>query len=120
VTGNCPVEIASAGSYPRKYQIHDQSGNAYDAYRMTLEVNPALGQYYGIQGTTWQHPPILNSPSETRTVGGKQLLLYFNGHKLSLVGWRTPQGAYWISNTLTDDLTTAQLLGIAASLTKAG
>jgi LCP family protein required for cell wall assembly len=120
VTGNCPVETASPGSYPRAYQIHDQSGNAYDAYRMTLVVNPALGQYYGVQGTSWQNPPILNSPSETRTVGGKQLLLYFNGHKLSVVGWRTPQGAYWIANTLTDDLGTAQLVGIAASLTKAG
>ena len=33
---------------------------------MTLVINPALGEYYGVQGTTWQNPPILNSPTETR------------------------------------------------------
>jgi polyisoprenyl-teichoic acid--peptidoglycan teichoic acid transferase len=85
---------------------------------MTLALNPVLGQYYAIQGTAWKNPPILNSPTQTRTVGGKQLLEYFNGHKLGLVAWRSPQGVYWISNTLTDDLSTQQMVGIAASLTR--
>jgi hypothetical protein len=83
-------------------------------------MNPALGQYYGVQGTSWQDPPILASPSGTKFVNGKQLLLYSNGSKLSLVAWRTPRGVYWISNTLTDDLTNRQLVAIAASLTRAG
>jgi hypothetical protein len=86
---------------------------------MTLVMNPALGQYYGVQATAWQTPPILNSPSEVRTVAGKQLLLYFNGHKLSLVAWRTPHAVYWVSNTLTDDLSNQQMVTIAASLTRA-
>jgi LCP family protein required for cell wall assembly len=116
---NCPVEIASSGSYPRAYRIHDPSGAPHAAYRMTLEVNAALGQYYGVQGTTWRTPPILGSPTETRTVGGKHLMLYINGHKLSLVAWRTRQGVYWISNTLTDSLKNQQMIAIAASLSKA-
>jgi len=87
---------------------------------MTLVMNPIFGQYYGVQGTTWQNPPILNSPSGTRMVNGKQLLLYANGSKLSLVAWRTPQGAYWVSNTLTDDISNRQLVAIAASLSKTG
>ena len=33
-----------------------------------------------------------------------ELLLYANGSKLSLVAWRTPQGVYWVSNTLTDSI----------------
>ena len=70
-------------SYPRAYLIHDRQGVAHYAYRMTLVINPALGQYYGVQGTTWQNPPILSSPSGTKTVSGKQLLLYSNGSKLS-------------------------------------
>ena len=53
-------------------------------------------------------------------VNGKQLLLYANGSKLSLVAWRTPQGVYWVSNTLTDDINNRQLVAIAASLMKAG
>jgi LCP family protein required for cell wall assembly len=112
-------ETPVAGEYPRAYLIHDQSGAAHAAYRMVVTINPVLGQYYGVQGTTWQNPPILNSPTETRTVAGKQLMLYFNGHKLAVAAWRTPQGAYWISNTLTDDLSNQQMIGIAASLTRA-
>ena len=53
-------------------------------------------------------------------VNGKQLLLYSNGGKLSLVAWRTPQGVYWVSNTLTDDISNRQMVAIAASLTQGG
>jgi hypothetical protein len=86
---------------------------------MTLVMNPALGQYYGVQGTTWQNPPILNNPSQTKMVGGKRLMLYINGGKISLAAWRTPQGVYWISNDLTDDLSNQQMTAIAASFTRA-
>jgi hypothetical protein len=110
----------TTGEYPRAYEIHDQSGNAFPAYRMVLVVNPGLGQYYGVQGTAWKDPPILKNPNQTRNVGGKRLELHFNGRKLTVVGWRNPQGSYWISNTLTNDLTNAQMTAIAASLAKAG
>jgi LCP family protein required for cell wall assembly len=116
--GNCPVEIASPGSYPRAYLIHDRTGNGYPSYRMTLEINPVLGQYYGVEGTAWQDPPILRHPSGSRFVAGKQLLLYSNGGKLSVVAWRTASAVYWISNTLTDLLSNQQMVAIAASLTR--
>jgi hypothetical protein len=111
---------SSPKSYPRAYLLHDRRGVVHYAYRMTLVMNPALGQYYGVQGTTWQNPPLLNSPSGTRFVNGKQLMLFGNGSKLSVVAWRTRQGVYWISNTLTDDLTNGQMIAIAASLSRAG
>jgi LCP family protein required for cell wall assembly len=120
-TSVCPLEYGSGpASYPRAYLLHDRQGIAHYAYRMTLVMNPIFGQYYGVQGTTWRNPPILNSPSAIKFVGGKQLLLYANGSKLSLVAWRTPQAVYWVSNTLTDDITNRQLVAIAASLMKAG
>jgi len=120
LTSLCYVQIASPGSYPRAYLLHDQSGIAHYAYRMTLVINPVLGEYYGVQGTTWQNPPILNDPSETKTVNGKQLLLYANGGKLSLVAWKTAKGVYWVSNSLADTIPNRQLVAIAASLTRAG
>ena len=116
----CPLETASPGSYPRAYLLHDQRGVAHYSYRMTLEINPILGEYYGVQGTTWQNPPILSKPSETKFVNGKQLLLYANGGKISLVAWRTAKGVYWVSNTLTDNIPNRQLVAIAASLTRGG
>ncbi len=107
------------GEYPRAYKIHDQGGVARPSYRMVLPLNPTLGQYYGVEGTTWLDPPILRNPNQTRTVGGKRLSLYLNGHKLAVVGWRTPRADYWISNTLTDTLSNQQMIAIAASLARA-
>jgi LCP family protein required for cell wall assembly len=115
---SCPVQVPSPDSYPRKYEIHGSGGGAYPSYRMTLVLNANLGQYYGIQGTSWLHPPILNSASSTRMVDGKRLSLYYNGAHLTLVAWRTPKGVYWVSNTLTDNLTNSEMLGIAGSLTR--
>jgi polyisoprenyl-teichoic acid--peptidoglycan teichoic acid transferase len=111
-------EPPSTGEYPRAYVLRDQGHHPHAAYRITVVMNPLLGQYYGIEGTTWQRPPILGSPTQTKTVAGKELELYANGGKLSVVAWHTPRAVYWISNTLTDDLTNSQMVGIAASLTR--
>ncbi len=124
VTANCDEgdEPATeyAGSYPRAYQIRDQHGHLHPAYRMTILLNSILGQYYGVQGTTWQDPPLLASPSGTRTVNGKKLFLYAQGGSITNVAWHTPQGVYWISNTLTTDISNQKMIAIAASLTHAG
>jgi LCP family protein required for cell wall assembly len=114
--GQAPAQIGVSSGYPRRYMIHDESGQPYVAYRLTLVINSALGQYYGIQGMTWQNPPILDKPTATKLVAGKQLLLYAGGGKLSVVAWRTPHGVYWVSNTLTDSIGNAQMVAIAASL----
>jgi LCP family protein required for cell wall assembly len=120
-TGNCPVGgVSAVGSYPRAYTIRDQKGAGHPSYRMTVMINPDLGQYFGIQGTTWQNSPLLASPSETRIVAGKKLELFVNGGKLTNVAWHTPQAMYWISNTLTTDIPNREMIAIAASLTKAG
>ena len=62
---------------------------------MTLVVNPSLGEYYGVQGTTWMDPPILGKPTRTEIVNGKRLLEFYNSGKLSLVAWKTSGAAYW-------------------------
>jgi hypothetical protein len=116
--GTC-TEGPVANSYPRGYTIRARDGTRYPAYRMTLVLNPIFGQYYGVQGTTWLHAPILNGANATRTINGKRLMEYFDGSKLTMVAWQTGSAAYWISNTLTADLSNAQMLGIAASLTRA-
>ncbi|MGA2927046.1 MAG: LCP family protein [Solirubrobacteraceae bacterium] len=118
--GQTPAQAGVPSGYPRSYLIHGLGGTPHAAYRITIEVNPLLGEYYGVQGTTWQDPPILNAPTETKTVNGKQLRLYANGGKISLVAWSTAQGVYWISNTLTDTIGNRQMVALAASLVPAG
>jgi LCP family protein required for cell wall assembly len=103
-------------AYPRKYEIHASGGGVYPAYRMTLVKNSLLGQYYGVQGTTWKNPPLLENPTQTEDVNGKQLMEFFQASKMTLVAWQTSSGTYWISNTLTDDIPNRQLVAIAASL----
>jgi polyisoprenyl-teichoic acid--peptidoglycan teichoic acid transferase len=105
--------------YPRKYEIHDPQHVAHPSYRIVMAFNADMGQFYGVQATTWQNAPLLSGPQETRVIAGKRLELHFDGHKLRLVAWRTPQAAYWVSNTLSLDLSNSQMLGIAASLTPA-
>lgn len=101
---------------PRTYTITDRGGRRHRAYRIVVDAGEDLGQYYGIQGTTWTDPPILDDPSETRVVDGRKLELSYDGRRLRLVALRTADAVYWVSNTLSLSLTNAQMLDLAASL----
>ncbi|MCW3011167.1 MAG: LytR family transcriptional regulator [Solirubrobacterales bacterium] len=103
----------------RAYDLYDRGRRRYRAYRMVVNV-PGTGQNYGVQGTNWKAPPILDSPSETRTVAGRKLELHYDGDRLRLVAFRTEKAVYWISNTLLQVLTEKQMLGLAQSLTRVG
>ncbi len=101
---------------PRVYKLMSPEGKRYGAYRMVMRRTNANGEYYGLQGTTWKDPPILDAPSEKRTVGGRQYELHFAGDRLRLVAWRTAKASYWISNTLLQTLTKRQMMAIARSV----
>jgi LCP family protein required for cell wall assembly len=103
----------------RTYDIFDRGKHRYRAYRMVVSA-PGLGQYYGIQGMTWTSPPILDNPSETRSINGRKFELFFDGNRLRLVAWRTSKAVYWISNTLLQSLTNKQMLGLASSVHRVG
>jgi hypothetical protein len=124
LTGNCnngdEPPVAYAHSYPRAYSIIGPGGDRYHAYRITLLLNPSNyeDEYYGVQGTTWDNPPILSSPAGTKIVDGRKLFLYADGSKLTQVAWHRDGDAYWISNNLTENLRNSQMLEIAASLTR--
>ena len=104
------------GIYPRAYLIRSPDGKKHVAYRIVGTTN-GIGQFWGIQGTTWHDPPLLSQPTATETVrGGRKLLLFGDGRRLRFVGFKTKQGSYWVSNTLTEDLTPRTMVAIAASL----
>jgi LCP family protein required for cell wall assembly len=101
---------------PRIYKLADQSGKRHDAYRLVIATG-APGEYYGVQGTTWTNPPYLDSPDRTVQQNGRRLLLFYDGSHLRAVGWKTPNAAYWVSNTITHSIANTRLIAIAASLT---
>ena len=96
---------------PRAYTLRGKRKRKYRAYRIVVHAGE-IGEYYGIQGTTWRSPPILSGPHEDREVGGRDVQVYYDGDRVRLVAWRTKQGAYWISNTLTHKLTLKEMLAI--------
>jgi hypothetical protein len=99
---------------PRVYKLVDSDGKRRKSYRMVLK-RPYVGEYYGLQGTRWTDPPILDSPSEERTIKGRKFELHYEGDRLRLVAWRTPQAVYWVSNTLLQTLSEQQMIAIARS-----
>jgi LCP family protein required for cell wall assembly len=102
---------------PRTYTIDAPGRKNYRAYKMVISTG-YIGEYYGVMGTSWDDPPILDAPSETRTIDGRDYLLFFNGDRLRLVGWKTKRGSYWISNTLLQTLSAREMLAVARSMTR--
>ena len=110
---------AYQGQEPRTYRIRDERRKKHDAYRLVV-AKGIVGEYYGIQGTTWRYPPILDDPHNTVVRNGRKLLVYRDGKRIRLVAWRTRKAVYWVSNTLTQSLSGPQMLGIATSLKRLG
>jgi LCP family protein required for cell wall assembly len=108
-----------AGTEPRIYRLRDERGKLHRAYRLVVSKG-VVGEYYGIQGTTWRAPPILDDPSEVRKVNGRKLELHYDGRRLRVVAWRRRRAVYWVSNTLTQSVSTRQMIAIAASLRRLG
>ena len=118
-----PRVKAPGSSYadaPRVYGIRTPPtdeharGRVHNAYRLVVHRG-MIGEYYGVQGTTWRDPPILDDPSEVRRLGGRRFELHYDGDRLRLVAWRTRDGAYWVSNTLLQSLSERQMIEIARS-----
>jgi LCP family protein required for cell wall assembly len=109
----------SLGADSRAFPIDGPGDDVYHGYKIVVSV-PTLGYtaYYGVSGTDWKDPPILDNPDETRTIDGREYLLSWDGPQLRLIGWKTDQGSYWIDNTLLNDLTPGQMFGIAESMRK--
>lgn len=108
---------AYAGEAPRIYTIRDETGKRHKAYRLVL-AKGVIGEYYGVQGMSWKDPPLLDNPDEIKFVGGRRLQIYRDGKRVRIVAWRTPKAVYWVSNTLTQSLSRAQMVGVAGSLSK--
>src|SRR5436190_9150088 len=111
-----PGRLAPGGTFadqPRVYSIITRDGQHYPAYRMVFSAG-FVGQYYGLQGTTWQNPPILDAPHESHTIHGRKFGYYWDGTRLRLVAWHSHGGGYWISNTLLLTLSNKQMTAIAA------
>jgi LCP family protein required for cell wall assembly len=118
-----PTAIIGRGGYmresPRLYEIFDRNRNRYRAYRIVLSEGDN-GQFYGVQGTTWKAPPILDNPTDEVRMRKRTYKRYFDGRHIRIIAWETPKAVYWVSNTLSQRLTNPQMMDIARSLQRIG
>jgi LCP family protein required for cell wall assembly len=99
---------------PTVYTIESRSGKRYSAYRIVIKKG-YVGEYYGLQGTSYTDAPLLKQAHRSRTLHGRKFDLYYDGDRLRLVAWKTGDAVYWISNTLLLSLSNKQMLAIATS-----
>lgn len=110
----------------RAFPIDGPDKEAYRGYKMVVDIpgqnfgNGLFSEYYGVSGTDWVDAPILDSPSEIRTIDGRDYLLFYDGDRLRLVGFKTKNAAYWVNNTLLQSLGEGQMLSIATSMRELG
>jgi polyisoprenyl-teichoic acid--peptidoglycan teichoic acid transferase len=115
-----PTVLETGSDYaqkPRVYKIngkgdqsppHDQRA----AYKWVFSL-PTIGDYYGFEGTRWTDPPILDNPTDEKTIGGRDYKLYYDGDRLRMVAWQTDQGSFWISNSFIETVPNEDMLKIA-------
>jgi hypothetical protein len=112
-----PRRLPSGAIYvqAQNYHLRDLDKNRHQAYVEVLQL--PTGDYFGVQGVAgWEDPPILKSPSETRTINGRDYDIYLDGDRVRMVAWHDGDNSYWIYNSLLQTLTGDQMLGIARSV----
>jgi LCP family protein required for cell wall assembly len=102
---------------PFVYNLKDDDGNRHLAYRMVLVMEESDGtHYFGVQGIRgWSNPPILDDPSLTKEINGREYDIFVDGEHVKMVAWRRGENVYWITNDLLRSLTNDQMIGMARS-----
>lgn len=102
---------------PYVYGLKDEDDDRHLAYRMVLVAEMSDGtHYFGVQGIRgWSNPPILDDPSLTKTINGRDYDIFVDGENVKMVAWRRGENVYWISNDLLRTLSNDQMIGMARS-----
>jgi LCP family protein required for cell wall assembly len=99
----------------RTYRIAEAGGGTNSLYAY-WGYNGIAGAYWGIQETRFTKAPILANPDQRRTLDGRTYQFYFNGSHIHMVAFIEHGTAYWVQNTLRDDMSNADMIAIARSL----
>ena len=99
----------------RTYDIKEAGGGNNSLYAY-WGYNGIAGAYWGIEETKFTKAPILANPDQRRTLDGRTYQFYFNGSHIHMVAFIEHGTAYWVQNTLRDDMSNADMIAIARSL----
>jgi hypothetical protein len=101
---------------PYGYRWPDGAARAY-----SLGGHPAIALYATAGSgrsalwtfTSWQDPPILASPTSTRTIAGRTVEVWTDSGAIRQVAWRIGPTRVWLTNTLRNELGSRELLELA-------
>lgn len=98
----------------RAYSLESQQHVKHRAYVMVfLESRPEDG-YYDFEGTNWLNPPLF-AHARTDVIDGVEYRFVNDGSHIHVIGWRSGDALYWVTNTLLEELSNAQMINIAKS-----
>ena len=103
------------GTAVRTYNIKDAGGGNNSAYSY-WSYNGIAGAYWGIEQTRYTGAPILADPDQQRKLDGRTYQFYFNGSHIHMIAFIWHRTAYWVQNTLRDDMSNEDMIAITRSL----
>jgi polyisoprenyl-teichoic acid--peptidoglycan teichoic acid transferase len=112
-----PVEYPSVQTGPaisqevHVYTLEDEHRHVHHAYVAVWQQN-GLGGYYDVEGMDWVNIPLF-AHARAQQIGGRSYLLVDDGSHIHDIGWRTGKVIYFVTNTLLEDLSNAQMVAIA-------
>jgi polyisoprenyl-teichoic acid--peptidoglycan teichoic acid transferase len=117
-----PTQLEEGSDYAQKPRVYKINGKGDEspphderaAYKWVFSL-PTIGDYYGFEGTRWKDPPILDNPTDEKTIGDRDYKLYYDGDRLRMVAWQTDQGSFWLSNSFIETVPNEDMLKIAES-----
>lgn len=114
-----PLEYPSLQSGPaiprevHPYTFRDPGKRLHHAYVAVFQQN-GLGSYYDVEGLDWPKMPLFKR-SRTQRIDGRKYMFVDDGSHIHDIGWRQGKRVYFVSNTLLEDLSNAQMIAIARS-----
>jgi LCP family protein required for cell wall assembly len=112
-----PLEFPSVQTGPaipqevHVYTLPDEHKHIHHAY-VAVWQQDGLGGYYDVEGMDWVNIPLF-AHARVQQIGGRSYLLVDDGSHIHDIGWRTGKVIYFVSNTLLEDLSNAQMIAIA-------
>jgi LCP family protein required for cell wall assembly len=102
---------------PYLYYVKDEEEARHAAYRMVLVAEMSDGtHYFGVQGIRgWPDPPILEDPSLTKTIDGREYDVFVDDERVKMIAWHRGENVYWVANDLLRTLSNEQMVGMARS-----
>ncbi len=99
--------------------MRDLDGERHAAYRWVFDTGRP-GEYYGLQGTTWSDPPILHEATGTIRIRGRSAQVATSGGKVLWIAWRRGRSVHWLTNTLTQSLSSKEMVALAEAARAGG